>query len=69
MSLILLVEEHFYKNRFNEIQNMNKIIRKVSGMTAKSESSFEELRKEIFDYNFSNSKFQLERLNEIVKPL
>ena len=66
--LLLLIEEHFYKNRYNEIQNMKNFFLKESAQSGHFPKTFEELRKEVFDYNFSGTKFQLERLNEIVKP-
>jgi hypothetical protein len=69
MPLILLVEEHFLKNRYNEIQNMKKVLFQEVPQDGKHQYSFEGLRKEVFDYNFFGTKFQLERLNEIIKPI
>ena len=68
LPFILLVEEHFYKNRFSEIQTLKNTLFGELAQKSNTPNAFEELRQQVFDYNFSGTKFQLERLNEIIKP-
>jgi hypothetical protein len=68
LPFILLVEEHFYKNRFSEIQTLKNTLFSELAQKSNTPNAFEELRQKVFDYNFSGTKFQLERLNEIIKP-
>ena len=64
---LLLVEEHFFKNRYDEIKAIKKALFPEAKENGTSPNIFEELRKQVFDYNFSGTKFQLERLNEIIR--